>query len=385
MPSLRHSLLIGLAMWMPGAALKAQSESQPSPRAVAARAQIREARDAADALSAAKRALVFARRDGGLSERARIAEALLDAQLKREALQVLDDVLALDPDEPVARALLTRPELSLGVPRWSADPAVAASLRVQLQALGHGAGPVLRERVLAELQRVGGRQARVLLTELESSLGDARPEVRQFASLALRRLEPGYAFLRLQRHAVLDPSASVRAEAARGLRDADDGERVVALAQLLDEPNPLLRTRVAETLATAGYAAAVAPLMSSLLAPPVVAANGGGGARPTGSVFVGAQRSFLQGYEGEVATNSVIANPLIGIAQEGASLTATVQGVSSVAGVSLSASQNSLRRALTELTGESFPSSQSWGTWWEREGRQRYLEPRAARSGAGVE
>jgi len=354
--------------------LRAQADEAVAARNAAARAQIRAASDPSEALDAAKRALVFARRSDDLGARSQVAAAMLDAGLADPARTVLDDVLDADPDEPRARALVAAGALHLGVPAWSDDPARAELLRRQLVALGQSGSAVVRERVLAELTRADGRQRRVLQTELEASLRDARPPVRRFASLALRRLAPGAALSRLQRHAVLDRDDAVRVEAARALRDAHDPAGVADVATLLDEPNPFLRARAAETLAVAGYRAAVAPLVRSLLAPPALAADGSGGGRPAGSIYVGAQRSFLQGYEAEVATNAAVANPILGVVQDGASLTARVQGVSTVGGVSFSASQSALRGALSDLTGERFPSSQAWGKWWEREGRARYLD-----------
>lgn len=300
-----------------------------------------------------------------------------------EALAELDRALEEEPDSREVLQLLSRPDLPIGLPAHDADD--PASL-IELARYGAGAPPALQELVVIALGRAGLRQLRELMPELERGLQDRRDSARRFAALALRRLLPGVAAWPLTLAAVVDRSAEVRAQAALALRDAGDESAIEPLARALESRHALVRTQAAEALGRAGFVAAVEPLALRLS---TLRADGqSGGLAPSGHVFIGRQISYVQGFDAEVATNAAIANPSIGTLQAGATLDATVFGVSQVPGVSFQRESATLRAALRRLTGLALrDTNATWTAWWKSAGAswlaERLAPPGAASTAAG--
>ena len=110
-------------------------------------------------------------------------------------------------------------------------------------------------------------------------------------------------------------------------------------------------------------------------------------------MFVGRQVSFVQDFDAEIATNAAIAAPVIGVAQEGATLDVRVHGVSGGSGgpglaYSYATETKSLRRALAEITGaEVRDNNPAWREWWETRGQDwlaKNLPERPVESGSLV-
>ena len=103
-----------------------------------------------------------------------------------------------------------------------------------------------------------------------------------------------------------------------------------------------------------------------------------GGAAPRGSVFVGTQRAYVQGYAARVGNSAAIADPIIGVVQEGATLDARVLGASGATqGESLA-----VRAALQRITGARPGNTvRSWEQWW-REHRDDWRAPSRAEPAA---
>jgi hypothetical protein len=171
-------------------------------------------------------------------------------------------------------------------------------------------------------------------------------------------------------HAMFDPSADARREAARMLACARDASTIEPFQKALGESrSPLLRERAAEALGHMGYASAIPALVAALARP---AAGGGTAARPPRShVHFGSQRAYVADFDVEVAQFSAVADPTIGTLVEGATLEVAV--VSSISALDARAQEAvATRAALSRLVGLRMDTTKQWLSWWEREGRARH-------------
>jgi hypothetical protein len=207
-----------------------------------------------------------------------------------------------------------------------------------------------------------------LRADLEQLLDSKSSGERAFAALALRRLLPPRECNQaevetLMRRSVIDIAPDVRQQASLALRDNGEPAVILPVVACLASRNREVRINAAESLGQMGYPQAVFPLVERLLAAP---ARDGGEWRPRANVFVGNQISYVAGFDVEVAQNAAIGKPLVGVIQEGASLDATVMGVSGGAGGGLSEAQT-LVTALRRLTGEDAGNTKgAWKAWWEK-------------------
>jgi hypothetical protein len=306
------------------------------------------------------------------AERVPLADWMLETGLYTEALGELDKAFDEDPDCLAARELLSRDDLPLGLPAHKVDDIVSLAGLVDY---GSRSPASLQEFVVIGLREVPLATQRELLPLLENGLSHESPVHRQFCARALRRLFPGVATNPLTVRAVVDRSPDVRREAALALADSGDEAVIEPLARALESSNSIVRTHAAEALGFAGFPAAVEPLSLRLAS---LAPGGSGGAlAPRGTIFVGRQISYVQGFEAEVATNAVIADPLIGTVQEGAVLDAKVFGVSGPIGYEYGHETRSIRRALSGLTGQRVTDTNAaWKRWWKTDGAEWLAEHR---------
>lgn len=299
------------------------------------------------------------------AERVPLAAWALEVGLYGQALEELDRILDEAPDEPGALALLTRPDLPVRVP--ALEPPGAAGVPALLDYAARCPAS-LQELVVARLAELPLVEQRGLPERLADELVHAESNRRRFAALALRRLYPGLSLRALTRATLVDPAEPVRVQAALALGDSGDEAVVDPLARLLESDSATLRTRAAAALGLTGQLAAVEPLALRLAAARPSA--GGSPLAPRGTIFVGRQISFVQGFEAEIASNAAIGDPLIGVVQEGATLDAKVFGSSGGGGVSFATESRALRHALARLTGaEVADTNAAWKAWWRDAGR----------------
>lgn len=310
-----------------------------------------------------------ARREGP-DEQVELARWEFGEGLYQEGLDVLNRVLETDPDHVGALLLLAQPGLPFALPRASEDAAIT---RRDLLDYGRQAPRALQELVIRRLSR--DEDPAVLKAELARRLASGMARERAFSALAGRRLFPeGIALKELLRRSVLDPYEEVRTSAALALRDTGEEGLALPLVRALESTSSVTRTHAARSLGVMGFAAAVEPLAVRLAT--LRTSSGGDGWRaPAGNVFVGRQVSFVQDFDTEIATSAVIAKPVIGVAQEGATLDVRVHGVSGGSGgagltYSYSTETKALRRALERITNADVRDSNSaWREWWETYGR----------------
>lgn len=292
------------------------------------------------------------------TKRVALADWMLREGLAQEALAELDGVLAREPDQVHAVALLAEHAAKLNVGALEGEDGDGI-----VRTAAH-ATPSVRElalRRLADLEDEDELQSR-LTAALESS----SPRIRAFAALGLRRLFPGAAAQPLMARSVLDGSQDVRHEAALSLGAVGDEAVLVPIARALGSANASVRSNAAEALGAMGYPAAVPILVSHLAA----LQAGGNAQAPRSHIFVGRQFAYVQDYDVEVAQFAAIGDPQINTLVEGSVLDVRVIGVS----ITTTIEAGRVRQALANLTGEE-KSTRGWLAWWaehkgEFEGRE---------------
>jgi len=303
----------------------------------------------------AKLARTIPRED--LVRRIAYTDWLVTEGLHVEALEELDRVLAKDPDQPDALALIQRADLPLALPQ---PPLNQAGLETFLSAAAR-LSPAARE---AAVQRLAAAPEIPGLREtLAAELSARTTGRRTLATLVLRRMFPGTQVEELLGRAILDPSAEVRTQAALTLRSANAPAVIVPALRALGSPHAIVRSNAIEALATMNYAEAVEPLYERLTS---LQSGSGGGYAPRVHIFNGRQIAYVQDFDVEVAQGQSIADPIINVLAEGSVLDVAVRGVHDY---SVASERSSLRRALSSLTGADPGSTTvAWEKWWKEHG-----------------
>jgi len=321
---------------------------------------VRDEDDARAELSVRRREL----RKAAPAERVPLVEWMLETGFYTEGLGELDRMLAEGPDDPATLSLLDRDDLPVRVPRLGTEESGDVAGLLDYAARSPAS---LQELVVRELSRLPLAERRSLQPQLTAGLVSRESLRRRFSALALRRLFPGFSVDELTRRAVLDPADEVRIQAALALRDTGEESVVDPLARALASTSSTVRTHAAQSLGLTGFAAAVEPLALRLstLSP----GGGGGQVAPRGTIFVGRQIAYVQGFNAEIATNAAIADPLIGTLQEGVTLDAKIFGASGGGGYTYSHETKQLRRSLAKLTGADVrDTNDAWKQWWKTSG-----------------
>jgi HEAT repeat protein len=294
---------------------------------------------------------------GEAFHRVAYADWCLCEGLVPEALSALDRVLAADPDQEQALALLAREDLPLSLPTRA--PRSGGDALQELCSLGAHAGPAYRELAVRALARLEEPE---VAARLEGELVHRDPTRRSFAALALRRLAPGAGLEPLLSRAILDRSEEVRVGASLALRDARQESVIGPALRALGSSHPTVRNNAIQALGHMAYPAAVEPLVGHLTS----LQAGGSNRAPRSHVYFGTQQAYIQDYDVEVAQSSSIADPIINILQEGVVLDAAVIGVTETV---VATERAQTRRALARLTGaDPGSTSAAWFTWWQENG-----------------
>jgi hypothetical protein len=276
-----------------------------------------------------------------------------------EAIKELDIVLAADPDQVDALALIAKPFMRLAIPtqaRVGSNPWIQALMQE-----GAGGSPARREQCVNHLAPLVGREGFEDL--LRTGITQPNHKHREFALLATRRLLPGKLCEDLARRAILDTMPDVRLEAARGLRDAKDPSWIGPAVRALDSEHDKVRSNAAEALGTMGYKAAVEPLALRLNAIAKQGTSGHpGGTRST--LIVTLETAYVQDYDVEIATGASIADPIIQTVTSGVVFDVRAQAQRTVV-VEWRAVVSSMRK-LTEADPGKRP--EKWIKWWEQNG-----------------
>ncbi len=293
--------------------------------------------------------------------RVEVAHAALREGLLEESIREIDAVLARDPDQAAARAFVAGAPLTLSFPA-SSD----RSTEARLVLMGARAQPAYRELAA---NRLGDAPREAVLAELARALKSPYASVRAFAAFALRRIDPKAQADALVRRAVVDSSETVRVEAARTLRDARDETLVLRVAAALDLQDTRLSTAAATSLGEMGHAAAL-PVLAARLA--ALQSSGGHPGGTRAHLRVGSQVAYVQDFDVEIAQAASIADPIVGMVEDGTLLDVRVGGTSVVS----AADQRralclELCRAMQRISGVELPEkAERWVAWWDAQAKE---------------
>lgn len=312
-----------------------------------------------------------------LLRRVAYASWLAGAGLIPESLEELDRVLADDPEDARARALFDRELAALRLPfdtrsggpegsPGSEDALELERARLALISQGRLGTPSMRELVVRALAEDPDPGA--LAAELERSLHDVSAKRRSFAAFATSRLFPGAQPQTFVVRAMFDHDADVRREMTRALARQQELELDAegSFLRALESPLSSIRKHAAEGLAILGTDRAIKPLLNNLASIASGAAQSGGAQRPPRShIFLGSQIAYVMDYDVEIAQGASIADPVIGVIQDGSLLDVAGYGVTIQREIAYEA--RAVRRALEHVTGEHpGDTNQAWLRWREQ-------------------
>ena len=263
--------------------------------------------------------------------------------------------------------------------RWMTAQEFAAATRPQREAAEQKAG---ESRVLGQLAmiasedpervREGRRQmateeTRFKLAPLAKALRCKPTSLRLYAAEELGRLDDPLAVPALLRRAIDEEDDTVRAAVVDALAAIGEPSTVHPLGRALDSRYANVRVRAAEALAGLGD-----PLGAPYL---ITRWEKRSGDFPRAYFSSVRQISYIQDFDVEVAQTSFIADPIIGVLQEGV-----------VQAVKVEATEQTFTRverpafvgALQRLSGEDYGNDlRAWRRWW-KDNEARLLEERAA-------
>lgn len=246
------------------------------------------------------------------------------------------------------------------LPEEKAHLAAPAEERARLTREGDRARKLLetmasgeeRQALLAR-EAMAGVDARAKVAPLCFALRVRQKGVRLFAAEELGRLKDRRALRPLVTRALRDPDPEVRAACVDAAKAYGDAGLLAPFARTFTTAESAeSRAAAAEAIGRVGNVRGVAILVYAL------EAHGGG---PRTYIYTANQMSFVQDFDVEVAQTAFIADPQIGILQDGAVLDVKV---ASSEWYATRVERQAIMGALHELTGASFgDDAGSWKKW----------------------
>lgn len=277
------------------------------------------------------------------------SRALDHADRALRAASAAGEDLALHPD------LLALPVGST----YRADPLTPDTLAALLLAAAHSVSPargaIARHRLDSKLAAFGAAVPPPLISALGEGLEHRDPRVRVAAMRAVAVNAPAELAPRVGDRLVLDRDAAVRAAALETARAYGGNQQILARVLRGLDGDERARAAALDVLEALSDTHAVASLVRTL-------EGGGGPSGHTASMSVTNQVAYVSDFDVEVAQNAVIADPIVSIAQEGAALEVTANGISSP-GIRPS-ERARIGRLLEKLTGARFGAdAAAWRAW----------------------
>ena len=196
----------------------------------------------------------------------------------------------------------------------------------------------------------------------------ARPDVRMRAVKGLEALNDEDALPALYKRAVFDSQEEIRKAAAQAVKATEAEGKIGPFVRALNSPLTRVRTHAIQALEVLADEGAVGPLVARYQ---VVGGSGQ-------SVYITTvnQISYIQDFDVEVAQTSFIADPVIGVIQDG--LTLHVRVLSTVGEIEVY-ERPALSSALSSLTGKNLGDSpRAWGAWYREHRRAERQKARQA-------
>ena len=210
----------------------------------------------------------------------------------------------------------------------------------------HGRARLAREAL-------AGVEDRAKVAPLAFALRVKETSVRLLAAAELGRIGDRRAFRPLVARALRDPDPEVRAACVDAAKSFRDPELLAPFARaFLTAGSPAVRAAAAEAMGRAGDVRGVQVLVYSLEAH-------GGGVR--GHIYTANQLTFIQDFDVEVAQTAFIADPQVGVLQDGAALDVAVVASE---WYSTRVERHAIAGALRSLTGADHgDDAAAWRKW----------------------
>jgi hypothetical protein len=226
-----------------------------------------------------------------------------------------------------------------------------------------------RARKLLETMAAGDERAARMAKEALKSVPDAalvgplafglraaNVDVRTFAASEIGRIGDRRGMRALVFRALVDPSTEVRAACVAAARKFNDPELLAPFAEaFLNSPSASTRAAAAEAIGGVGDVRGVQLLVQA------IEGHGGG---PRSHIYFATQQSFIQDFDVEVAQTAFIADPMVGVLQEGAVLDVKVV---SNEWYSTRVERQAIYGSLRGLTGQTLPDEVAAWSKWHRE------------------
>jgi HEAT repeat protein len=224
------------------------------------------------------------------------------------------------------------------------------------------------EKVAEGRRRMALEDARFKLAPLAKALRCRPASLRIYAAEELGRLADLLAVPALLKRAVYDDEATVREAVVAALREIGSPDTVHPLGRALDSRFRDVRVRAAEALG----------MLGDELAYPYVIKKWEGRSGDFPRVYLSTVRqiSYIQDFDVEVAQTSFIADPIVGVIQEGVVQAIKIHATEQTFHIY---EQPAFHGALKSLAGDDLGNRVgAWKQFWH-ENRGRLLDERAAR------
>ena len=226
--------------------------------------------------------------------------------------------------------------------------------------------PAVRGRAMKSIEAL---DAKYRLRPLSIAARVNRLDVRQRAVDGLATLGTEDTLPALYKRAIFDQDEAIRKAAAEAIKAVDAEGKLGPFVRALNSPFTKVRTHAVNAMEVLADSHAVGPLIRRYQL------VGGSGQR----VYISnvTQISFIQDFDVEVAQTSFIADPVIGVIQEG--LTLDIRVLSTVGEIEVY-ERPALSSALSSLTGKNLGDDpKAWGEWYFAEMKRRRAEARQER------
>jgi len=227
--------------------------------------------------------------------------------------------------------------------------------------------PKVRARAMATIESIDSRHR---LRPLAIAARINRPDVRLRAVAGLGALNRSEALPPLYKRAVFDRDESIRMAAVQAIKRSEIKGKSDPFIRALNSPFDSVRLHAVKALGELGDMKAVGPLVARYQ---VVGGSGQ-------SVYISQvnQISYVQDFDVEVAQTAFIADPVIGVIQDG--LTLHFRALATTGTIDVY-ERPAFAEALTSLTGKDFGTdAKAWLKWYRNEQREKLQRSKARRA-----
>ncbi len=205
------------------------------------------------------------------------------------------------------------------------------------------------------VKALDGIEDRYKVEPMSYALRYPAENVRVFVAGELGRIKDQRALRPLIYRSLVDPSEPVRNATLAAVVNFGDPNTVAPYIKALGSPNQSVRINAAKAVGELGDIRGVEYLVYHLSAH-------GGGVGTRSHIYLANQLSFIQDFDVEVAQTAFIADPIVGIIQEGMVLDVKVISTSREADI---LERRVIRHSLKKLTSEDFgEDATAWAKWW---------------------